>query len=1289
MLTIVFLAVLVSIASPLSTVLADEDANQRFNEEVDEYIGDAEEFTDVIQKLSNDSDENKNPNKNSITHVMKRLLNVGEYVNDVEYGVLDGSLGVSKDDILFNDRYACNPESPVNLINHNCNIPNFTTGLFQNLAAPFSEPFMNAEKTSSYATFGFGVPRNIPGGEVPVSPGNRANTYTALELFGYDLKVSSYSGEWDKIDVSTQARMLSNFGVIDRVTLMGTGLWNSVRAGVGGLIENFSFNPVRWIGNTIDTSISGGLNTVIDTSDLNIVASNGWKRNEFNSTLYNVYVMTDREILRETSSLYFREFIDYLQANAELSPELSAVLELEEVPGFTFRPNWEKPESIQARRQAEENNRREMMVLEYQPSYIPKIIPIPEPVYYTEKEQLVFWEEDNQGIINKARNQGVLESNIENYDNYQEIRNEWANNWGDYFSREFNAMGEVVEDLLETSDAQVFQNNPHLDPKQPISQYACANPDGSIMRDNNGRIEYLYLANNKGNQEFLNPNCAPARAPISAGLFGSGWEDNVPPRPQDTRHIDNVNQSDFISSRIEQFGNGFMSTFRSINSFIARFTNTVLGLAFSPIMSELGIDVIVAELVEGFKNTIFFPMAALVATIGAFMLFMQLLKGQSAWQLLVSAAITMLVFVAGAAFLMYPDSTIKLVDEVPTRIDNFIANAVLVDDDGTSYCSTGDDADGIRSAQCNVWGIMVFNPWTHMQFGTGYDNLYASGHAPAGGSSFRNTNQELVGDAAVYMGGGQTVNNWAMYQLDKTKAGTINVKADRNDSGIGTVDKDMYRLVDLQAGPNNGRGTDSTYFDTWSGGSSGGGFVGLMTTIQNVVLAIAIIGLSLAKIEVSFMFSLSVLFLPFMLLYALMPPGRIKLKEYISTLGGLLLKRVVITVMLSVLLKTVSIAYSRVYSITTASTIAISIGIAFIMYRKEILNMITASAGAGSEFKELAAQNVPKGLQQRYAMTKAKIKGSAYGFVGGAAGATGYKVKADHTQRKNNRKIKRIDNKFRNNEKITEEQKELREQLIDENIAITKTRVKKDGIITQGFYGARGSTDVIGRRVERSLRRDGFAGSRVYKDAKDRVITEGANTITNHEDVELETYKEILSHSEHKISKTAKNELSVADARTLKDPKVQREIRKLADKRRKHMEENKGNKDYTAKSPDIKEMEELAKMIDKKRKANTVKGYMRSPYLEKEIQEESKKREQNEKITSSSKRIKEDIKGGERKAEIEREKELEVNLPKVEELEKLNEQYKKQMEDKAKSEAEKIKNEKAGEERDDYENDET
>lgn len=1229
---IAIISTLFGLLAPALSVMAADDAEAEFNKQVDKYVGDSENFEDVLDKIVKDSRDDPNPQKNTITHVFKRMFNVGEYINDVEYGVLSKDLNVSKTDILADKRYACIPGSPNNLINHNCNIPNFTTSLIQNIVAPFMQPFSGAEKTEAYAEFGLGVPENIPGGTVPENPESRVHTYTALELFGYDLKLTAYNGEWDKIDVSTEARMLSNFGVIDKFTLLGTGLWNSVRSGMGALIENFSFNPMNWVSgivNIFDSTVSGGLNTVLDTSDLNIVATNNWKREEFGGTLYNVYVLTDKEVLQETSKKYFREFISTLESKASLSPQLREVLALEQVPGFTFKPLWEKPESIEARRKAEARNKRETQMASLDYEYKPRYVIVPKPVYYTEKEQLKFWGDDNSAFINRAKAQGVI-SDISSYNNYQQITSTWSSNWELYFAREFDALGPTVEKLIDEGDREIFLKNPHLDPKQPISHYACANSDGSIKRKSDGSIEYLYLKNNKGKTQYLNKSCSPARSPIGAALFGTGWHGTV--SRNDTRHIDNVDpQTSGIEKQL--VNNSFMSISRSISSFIAKTTNTILGLSFSPVLSELGIDSLAEQLMKGFRDTIFFPMSTLVAVIGGILFFMQVLKGGSMWQIIASIFLTFFIFIAGAAFLLNPELPIKVIDEIPAQVDNFVAEAVLVEDDGSTYCATGTDKDGIRSAQCNVWGAMVFNPWVHLQFGTGYNNLYANGYAPSGATSFTNTNKDLVGNAEVYMGGGKTTNNWAMYQLSQTKAGTINAKASSGREEIGTVDKDLYRLVDLQAGPNNGKGTDSRYFSTWSGSGDGNLGIALLTIAQSIVMMIAIVGLGITKIEASFLFSIYIIFLPFMLLYALLPQGKGKLNQYLSTLGNLLLKRVIVTAMLAVLLRTLNLTSAKVDSITTSAFMMIAISLGFILYKKELLNLLTSSESTG-QAKEILKESIPMQVQQRYQLTKAKVRGAASGFIGGAMGASAHNRDLSRRQSKISSQLREFEQKDKN--KFTEEDfaqmNELQNELSNIETAKEEGRNK---VLNQAIHGAKDSSQLIGRTAERAIRRQGFVGSKVYYDAQEEVIKEGANKITNKEEpTTLDTYKEVISHGDSNKSKTSEKNLSFEDGKVLMSPEVQRKVRELARLRDEIASKGFEDNDGTAITPDIERVEEIADLIDKKRNKNRFIEGVKHP-LSKDARENMQGKEKMRKSTSDVKSLIDEVIRSYHKKEIE------------------------------------------------------
>lgn len=1067
-------AILISMLSPALAPFADsyEDAQREFDEKSSEYLDDAEEAKDVVRILDKDAKSNPNPDRNTINYVMKRLLYPGVYINDVRDGIIASELDIEKDDVLYDGKYACNPNAPNNLINHNCNIPNFTTGLIQNMADSYSSSFTNAERTDSYSIFGLGVPKNIPGGVVPILPESRTYTYTALELYGYDLKLTSYNGEWDRIVVSNSARMLSNFGVIDSVTLVGTSLWNGAKAGVASFVDNFSFNPVRWIGNigkSFESAAAAGINTVADTSDLNIVVTNAWKRPRLDDSLYNVYVMSDLEVLRETARNYFAIFTKEFNIKADENPVLQETLALNPdtalagVKKFVYDPNMETEESKTARENAEKkraeeiahnDNERYLEKLNedyegesYTANIIEPLTTVPEPIYYTESEQLGLWEKDPAvaSLLGRAKNNNLISGSAANYGTYEEFLADWQSKYTPYFESNFDAMGETVKEILEQNDADVFSKYPHLDPKQSISRYACVNSDGTMKRKADGTIEYYYTQNNLGSTQYINPNCSAnkVRSPIGGGLFGNGWNDST---ITDTRHVSNFNDDSGIFQKASNLG---VSTTRSINSFIAKITNVVLDISYSPILEKLGLTVIVSKFVEGFRDTVFFPLSALIASVGALLLFLQLLRSGSAWKLLGSFAITLLIFIAGTTFLLYPDSTMKLVDEVPSKLDQLIADTILVDDEGTSYCSAGSEGSGVRSAQCNVWGAMVFEPWVHLQFGTSYNNLYAKGYAPSGGNTMENTNESLVGKAEVNMGGGKIVNNWALYQLSKTKSGTINAHSPK--TFLGVVDKDLYRLVDLQAGPKNGAGTDSRYFETWSGQDRDTGVV-ILTLIQAIVMSLAIILLAFAKIEVTFMFAISIIFLPVILLYSLIPSGRNKLKGYFANLLSLFVKKLVIAAMLAVLLKIITLVYVNAPSLQVGAISTIFISLAFIIYRKEILDLLTSNqSGKGmigestEQLRNAIKQTIPDNVKQSWFVMKAQARGATAGFLGGALGATEQKFNIRSQRKRIDKELSELE-RIEEERDLTEDEKAKKETLMQQQMEATYAAATREGL---------------------------------------------------------------------------------------------------------------------------------------------------------------------------------------------------------------------------------------------------
>lgn len=112
---------------------------------------------------------------------------------------------------------------------------------------------------------------------------------------------------------------------------------------------------------------------------------------------------------------------------------------------------------------------------------------------------------------------------------------------------------------------------------------------------------------------------------------------------------------------------------------------------------------------------------------------------------------------------------------------------------------------------CQLWYTYAFRPWTLGQFGTEYHQLWANGFADtsifADSKELGNDNEAMVGTAAVPLGGGYFLNNWALFHLSTQ----TNVHApygaepgEENKPSIYTdgVANDWWRVVDAVANYN-------------------------------------------------------------------------------------------------------------------------------------------------------------------------------------------------------------------------------------------------------------------------------------------------------------------------------------------------------------------------------------------------------------------------------------------------------------------------------------------------------
>jgi len=104
---------------------------------------------------------------------------------------------------------------------------------------------------------------------------------------------------------------------------------------------------------------------------------------------------------------------------------------------------------------------------------------------------------------------------------------------------------------------------------------------------------------------------------------------------------------------------------------------------------------------------------------------------------------------------------------------------------------------------CQIWYTYVLRPWTLGQFGTDFQNLWAKGYADtsvyADSEELANDNEAWVGDAAVPLGGGYIMHNWAIFQIStQTNAHSAlgeeqSVKPSSYTDGVAN---DWWRIVD-------------------------------------------------------------------------------------------------------------------------------------------------------------------------------------------------------------------------------------------------------------------------------------------------------------------------------------------------------------------------------------------------------------------------------------------------------------------------------------------------------------
>ena len=1035
----------VGLSSSMQATTASAQSSESDKQERELQNKVREAFNNYFKEFKDPDQEGEKPifdyvdptqERNTIGGALARVAGAGKYLNQapLAYTSKDTPTTVNKNFMCnVDDKWAGTP------LYHNCDIPNVPTEMLQDLISfiGFTGPKGANVTSSKVDTPAFGMPSAITKAMEPSSdPSKRYYKYSGLELFGYNLRYTNYYGEWDQIRVATSARMLSNFGMMDMIGMSGKAAFSGVHKGLGIAGEEFisgmkKGDIIGAIGGLysgfVIGSVTDSVNTVLDTSDYNVVANYAWFRDNYGSTLYSARELSNEEISREAVKQLVAMVMGTTPEEAKVPADLLSI----------SSPPQGPKEGISYCEYADRNGK----VVKVKPSRAPGIseeacasrakdaqgaVDVDDAKYTwsedgTQKaESLKEWVARDKAFSIGEKYNMACKPNLDVKDEeavaaeVAKVVNCWSEEWNKardeaLIKSEKEVTKEWTKDAISSQKfLKWIQEDPARNFNAPWNRFVCLDSSGKDLRINGHNVKVF---NPDGS---LNDQCgggAP-RPPIQNGFFGNGYVDGQSQPDVDTRNtlaqksmFEVVVPIDLIFSSIAKSG-------LDIAIFFNRIANTVINLSFMPIGEELGINKIVVSLMESYRDGIFFPISVIIgAAVGVIMIFQVIIKRNFREQFL-NALLAMLTMIAGVALLTRPAETIKAVETIPTNFESWVMGTifnfgksqdVLCSVTGESMSdstvgfdgeATGNSVQGnVRFLMCESWRAFSFTPWVVGQWGTSYDELYANGTEGVKGT-MQNSNEQLVGSAPVEMGGGKTVNNWALYHLSTITSGTAYEKDLTEPNG--SIDPDFYRIVDMQAGPNNGAGTDGRYFSAWTGQDYGSRITsGLSGAVTSVVSSVVIISYSVVKIQISIITTIMLIMLPFVLLVGILPgPGRRMLRGYAATILGLMIQRVVLVVLMSLMFK-VLIGFANFGGSPLISLVLVCIGaVIFYSLKKEALEgAFNITNGIGRHVAAGIANEPIKSTinvlgQNRFISNRAEhTKAAAKGVVSGGIGS--------------------------------------------------------------------------------------------------------------------------------------------------------------------------------------------------------------------------------------------------------------------------------------------------------------
>lgn len=916
----------------------------------------------------------------------------------------------------------------------NCDIPGGGTEAIQDLAALIGPGGLSgAEMQSTKTPFDMGYSRDLlPTSDVPLNAAQRSDKYTGLELFGYNLHWTNYKGEFDRIKVRTQSSMSLMANLHNAFKIVGNAIgsgWQAVKnqtaASVGQMLDDDNsfwdrvggfigvINPFKKAWEFLKATAYSAMSDIAYIQETQMATYGSWYRPDFPNTVYGARGLTTLEKSALLSLTTKQSMVDsFKKAMSKENWEFNET-KLRSKESIPAGPKMVWPKDRPASCPADGDTTKTGE--EADPACNkPK-----------QKESWTEWKDDHPELGQKTQDIGI---DMGKYDKmsgdadtrYKSLKEDWGPAVDSYIdSQRMHNSDDIFRKLINDTWGSTMENINILGTISDANTMFCKKADGTPDGTTSNTAIQTAISHNfmkNPGREAYDANgkwqCdGQPRPSIVGGLMGSSRK-GLSSEYHDTRrdYYTTINLAGLLTGQLDKLSQKLLTLSQDVIVVL----NTLIEWSFVPILDKLGVADLVKTMLGNLRETIYMQLVVLFIAMAALGVAFRLIRGQPV-QSFKSLASIILVFFLGIMILFNTNLVFKVVDDMPAALERASIGLIFNSSGEDKICKatgkpagtlsagsfSGIDGNGlgfnpdaqVRTIQCRIWETFVLAPWSYGQFGTSVNNLYATGHADDGMKDAKalktdRDTQDLVGDAGVDMGGGTVVHNWALYQVAHTTTGTITTEDTRKPAR--QIDKNMYKLVDVQAGPNNAKGRDTSHMEAWAGDSGPRFFVGL-TALPAAILGLISIGsLAIKKISYTLMMSLLLLAAPFMLLVGLIPgKGLSKLKQYGFEVLGYMLKRILTVVIMAVALEVMmEITNSNVNGWTSVVIGIYAVCLMVIFYADRFLSMLTAkvdsAAGSWGGTYDKAKQRVQS------SSLYTNMKRDAHDmFIGGAGAALG------------------------------------------------------------------------------------------------------------------------------------------------------------------------------------------------------------------------------------------------------------------------------------------------------------